>query len=691
MKRLNTQISAAIMACAMLILLITGITVALQSTSIIENSAKKQLLLTTTSKGNEFTIQTTLIEGAVNELGKMATERLNVAELQNDTYIMEYLEQLGDIIQSMSHTNENIIGMYVDLNPDVTGGCYEVAYTKDIQTKEEDIEFNSYEEADYYEDNEDMVWYYTPIQKGRGVWIEPYVDSLSSVLMISYTIPLYVDDKLMGVAGIDLSFEQLQKLILDTVVYDTGYAFLLSEDYNFIVDQKYDYNVNLATMENGKYKGLVDEMMQEENSVQEVTLNGVKTWLGYYRLDSGMTIGISVPASEIYAERNKMLETIALITLASLIIAGVTGGMISKKISEKIIHTSKLLSQIADADLTIAVPDSLLAGKNEVGDLARAIETTRKSLKNIIDSVTQESDIVRNAAKMTEQNIITLSNEMEHISATTQELSAGMEETAAMTQEMNATTNEIMNVVETITQKAQDGADNAEQISERAKTLRESALKSHQDAGKTHAQVEEKLNSAIHQSKAIEKITELSDAILNISQQTNLLALNAAIEAARAGESGRGFSIIAMEVRALSEDTQQTVEQMQTYMEEVLSAVNHLVEGAKQVLTFLQNQVIPDYDSMVSNGEQYFEDATYVRNLVTEFSKISEKLTNTMYHSLEAIQEISDANNGVTEGTQSIAGNVSAASLNTSDVVKLASSTNESAEKLIAIIGRFKI
>ena len=131
---------------------------------------------------------------------------------------------------------------------------------------------------------------------------------------------------------------------------------------------------------------------------------------------------------------------------------------------------------------------------------------------------------------------------------------------------------------------------------------------------------------AIKETKAVEEIDLLTSTILSITSQTNLLALNAAIEAARAGEAGRGFSVVAEEIRKLAEDSTQAVNQIQKVTQDVKSSVKNLSSNSEKILDFIEKTVIVDYNTMVDTGSQYNTDALFMDNLVTEFEQMSKIL-----------------------------------------------------------------
>lgn len=690
-KSLKNQIVSTIMLCCILLTIVIANAVWFKVSSVTEKNARDYLTQVASEKGQEFQVHTVKIETAVSELAQIVMNQMDSNKGTDDSYMQSYISKLYGTIKSMAGVNKDIIGMYMNFDPSFTGGYYDVGYYLNTKTKIAKAALNQYGKDDYIETNADMDWYYMPIKEGKGVWIDPYTDTHSKQHLISYTMPVYIGEKLVGVAGIDMAFDDLQEIILGTGVYDTGHSFLLNSSHNYIVDQVYDIGTAFDGVVYGTKTSAVEEADKRGLFSEKILLNGKQSWSGFYKLDNGMIIGVSAPEKEVLANLYDITVTIGIVALIAVIISGLAGYYISNRISARVLAVSKVLGHIAQSDLSVEVPGKLLESEDEIGNLTRAADVTQQSLREIVKRIVDETDKVDGTAESTEQDMITLNNEIESISATTEELSAGMEETAAITQNMLDSTGEIMQAAESMTEKAQEGAQKAIEISSRAAKLKEDATGSYQKATLTGSEVNEAMQHAIAQSKAVEKIHELANAVLEISSQTNLLALNAAIEAARAGEAGRGFAVVASEIKNLAGDTERMVTEIQSYTSLTVSSVEELISASERALTFLHSQVIPDYNLMVTTGEKYSEDAGYVSTMVNEFTAISKELRENIHNSVSALGEISAANNESARGTLNIAENISSASMSAGDVVKRSTETKESSRKLKEIVERFKM
>ncbi len=350
----------------------------------------------------------------------------------------------------------------------------------------------------------------------------------------------------------------------------------------------------------------------------------------------------------------------------------------------------KNLQELAEkgGDLTQKID---ITSKDEIGDLASSVNKFISYLRTIMIDVNRSSDGVKNAADTVTQYLTELSGNIEDNSATVEELAAGMEETAATSQQVNASSVEIETAIEDMAKKAQDGAASSIEISHRAAELQEKAKSSQMMAEEIYEETRVKLESALEKSKAIKKITVLSDAILQISSQTNLLALNAAIEAARAGEAGKGFAVVADEIRKLAEDSKQTVNEIQKVTKEVVGSVDNLSDSSRMIIDFVNTRVKADYESMINTGVRYSEDAVFVESLVTDFSSTSQELTASVENIIKAIGDVSKTVNEGAAGTQNIA-EKSTEMVDKINIVKQQMNiSNEMAQKLKAAVGKFKV
>ena len=297
--------------------------------------------------------------------------------------------------------------------------------------------------------------------------------------------------------------------------------------------------------------------------------------------------------------------------------------------------------------------------KDEIGKVATNINVFIEKLQTIMQKITSNS-------KQTVGNVVgkvnTANGSACDISAVMEELSATMEEVAATVKNIDENTAVANTKVDKMTVETGNVVDYSNEMNERAIKLQETAQANKDETTKMVGSIIEELKNAMKESKKVEKISQLTSDILSISSQTNLLALNASIEAARAGEAGKGFAVVADEIRELAESSRNTANNIQEINEMVISAVEGLISSSNKIVDYVDETILPDYDDFVSSGKQYNDDSTHIKNIMDEFTGLSNDMQKT-------IKSMVDAINGITKAVEESADGVTSAAMSVDSLV----------------------
>ena len=201
----------------------------------------------------------------------------------------------------------------------------------------------------------------------------------------------------------------------------------------------------------------------------------------------------------------------------------------------------------------------------------------------------------------------------------------------------------------------------------------------------------EKLHLAIEDTKVIEKITEISESINAIADQTNLLALNASIEAARAGDAGRGFSVVAQEIKSLSESTGNEINKINEIIEKVMDSVKRLSAESMKVINFINDNVMHDYQTLSEIADNYNNDAKFYATESSTIGASTEELTASMLEINELLDTLNNSSQNLNDVVQSVNASIQEITANSEETKTETESISEKANTLKDTVETFNI
>lgn len=442
---------------------------------------------------------------------------------------------------------------------------------------------------------------------------------------------------------------------------------------------------------------VIQQVIQKGNpyiGTADILGKSAQTYYMPIKDSGGIVIGmwfVGIYTDVISEHINYIMLWIMLLAGVLLIIGIIVSYFLGNTIAKGIIKIQDRLCLMEEGKFNFQFEENLLNRRDEVGEIARSSHNMQQKITDIIKGIQLEAENVNLIADKSLKEMGIVYEDVEGISATTEELSAGMEETSASTEEMNASTYEIESEVSEMKEKTIDGEKIVEEIKQRAGTLKDETDISYQSAVEIYDRTNLQLRESLKKAEAIDEIKELSQTILQITSQTNLLALNAAIEAARAGEAGKGFAVVADEIRVLAENSKNAVSSIHDIIHNVSEAVESVVQDSNSLLEFVDNQVLKDYKIFVNTSLQYGQDADMVHNIVTEINDTTEELYETIRQIRQAIDEITTATTEGAEGTTDIAEKVADIASKTDNVLQQTKENQGSAEKLKQMVDFFQL
>ena len=512
--------------------------------------------------------------------------------------------------------------------------------------------------ADY--DPRTRPWYKDAMSQQGLIITEPYQDFDGSIV-VSFAKAFHGQKQ--GVLAADLTVTNIIKEVLSVKLDNQGFAFLVDGKNNIVAYKDEALSQKPLTDLNGQLSSQKMATLVQGNQVATISWPQQGDKLVYVSRipNTDWSLGIVVDKSLAYASVSEQITFTAIASLILYIVIASISTWVVTRLLKPLQELSGALAQLAqgEGDLTQRID---IRRMDEIGELAEKVNLflsqMQGMLKGIVEHSHQLSTQAQNANDLSTQASLRVEHQQNDVN-----------QIATAIHEMSATAAEVASHAELTA--------SASQASASACDDGQAVIKKNRDSITSLANQVDSAAKVIRELESnAQSINQILSTIQGIAEQTNLLALNAAIEAARAGEQGRGFAVVADEVRVLSQRTHGSTEEIRTMIETLQSNTQHAVENMEASTKLADNSV--EY------AEQAHDSLVRITQAITEINDMALQIASAAEEQRAVSEDISRNTQGIKDASDDLASQTQQSSQSTSDM-------HRSTEAMRHEIRRFKV